>query len=86
VRCCAHALGVHENTVRYRLARVERLTGLCVCADASDQLTVQLGLLVLRLEDRLPTVGPAPDRRWRSPQPVGTEGSAPRARARRTAT
>jgi len=82
VRCCAHALGVHENTVRYRLARVERLTGLCVCADASDQLTVQLGLLVLRLEDRLPTVGPAPDRRWRSPQPRGDGGlRSPRPRA-----
>ena len=54
VRCSAHALGVHENTVRYRLARIEGMTGLRLCADADHQLTAQLALLVLRLEGRLP--------------------------------
>jgi DNA-binding PucR family transcriptional regulator len=43
-------LGVHENTVRYRLARVHALTGLDVAGDASDQLSVQMALLVLRLQ------------------------------------
>jgi DNA-binding PucR family transcriptional regulator len=44
------SLGVHENTVRKRLARVQDLTGLDVAADAGDQLSVQTALLVLRLE------------------------------------
>jgi sugar diacid utilization regulator len=54
VRRSAAALRVHENTVRYRLARIEELTGLAVAGDADAQLTVQLALLVLRLEGRLP--------------------------------
>jgi sugar diacid utilization regulator len=49
VRLSATRLGIHENTVRYRLARVCALTGLDVAADAGDQLTVQMSLLVLRL-------------------------------------
>jgi len=36
--------------VRYRLARVHALTGLDVAGDAGDQLTVQMSLLVLRLQ------------------------------------
>jgi sugar diacid utilization regulator len=51
IRQSAAALNVHENTVRYRLARVHALTGLDVAADASDQLSVQMSLLVLRLRD-----------------------------------
>ena len=50
VRLSAARLGIHENTVRYRLARVHSLTGLDVAADAGDQLTVQMSLLVLRLQ------------------------------------
>jgi sugar diacid utilization regulator len=50
VRLSAARLGIHENTVRYRLARVLALTGLDVAADAGDQLTVQMSLLVLRLQ------------------------------------
>lgn len=50
VRGSASALGIHENTVRYRLARVHQLTGLDVAADANDQLSVQMALLVLRLQ------------------------------------
>ncbi|WP_342661507.1 hypothetical protein Rruber_05296 (plasmid) [Rhodococcus ruber] len=50
VRGSAQRLGVHENTVRLRLARVHALTGLDVAGDASDQLSVQTALLVLRLQ------------------------------------
>jgi sugar diacid utilization regulator len=50
VRESAVKLGVHENTVRLRLAKVRHLTGLDVAADASAQLSVQTALLVLRLK------------------------------------
>jgi DNA-binding PucR family transcriptional regulator len=56
VRRSAPALGVHENTIRYRLTRIEEMTGLCVGSDSTDQLTAQLALLVLRLEGRLPDI------------------------------
>jgi sugar diacid utilization regulator len=49
VRRAALALGVHENTVRYRLARIEELTGLGVTRDADGQLTAELALIVLQL-------------------------------------
>jgi DNA-binding PucR family transcriptional regulator len=61
VRRSAVALGVHENTIRYRLARMEELTGLGVAASSDDQLTAQLALLVLRLEGRLPPLPAAAD-------------------------
>ena len=50
VRGSAQRLGVHENTVRLRLARVHALTGLDVAGNASDQLSAQTALLVLRLQ------------------------------------
>lgn len=50
VRESSTRLGIHENTVRLRLAKVQDLTGLEVAADANDQLSVQTALLVLRLE------------------------------------
>jgi sugar diacid utilization regulator/GAF domain-containing protein len=50
IRHSAAALGIHENTVRYRLNRVHRLTGLDVASDAHAQLSVQTALLVLRLQ------------------------------------
>jgi sugar diacid utilization regulator/GAF domain-containing protein len=53
VRRSATSLGVHENTVRYRLSRIEELTGLDIINDGNAQLAVQLALLILRLEDRL---------------------------------
>jgi sugar diacid utilization regulator len=53
VRGSAAALEVHENTIRHRLARVESLIGLAVASNADDQMTVQLALMVLRLEGRL---------------------------------
>jgi sugar diacid utilization regulator len=56
IRRAAGHLGVHENTIRYRLTRIHELTGLAVASDADDQLTAQLALLVLRLEGHLPDV------------------------------
>jgi len=50
VRVAAAKLGVHENTIRFRLARVREATGLDVAGKASDQLSVQTALLVLRLK------------------------------------
>lgn len=52
----AAILGVHTNTIRYRMARIEKLTGLDVASDANAQLTTQLALLVLRLNGQLPLV------------------------------
>jgi hypothetical protein len=59
VRESAHRLGIHENTVRLRLAKVHDLTGLEVASDANHQLTAQTALLVLRLEGHpdVPPVG-----------------------------
>jgi sugar diacid utilization regulator len=53
VRRSARALAVHENTIRYRLSRIESRTGLAVGHSSNDQLTAQLALLVLRLEGAL---------------------------------
>lgn len=50
VRESASQLGIHENTVRLRLAKIHDLTGLDVASDANDQLSAQTALLVLRLE------------------------------------
>jgi sugar diacid utilization regulator len=63
VRLSAARLGIHENTVRYRLARVHALTGLDVAGDAGDQLTVQMSLLVLRLQGHpaLPSFASEPE-------------------------
>lgn len=44
----AHALGVHENTLRYRLGRLEQLTGLDL-RDPQAQFRLQLGLELLEL-------------------------------------
>lgn len=57
VRESAGRLGIHENTVRLRLAKVHDLTGLEVASDANDQLVAQTALLVLRLEGH-PAVPP----------------------------
>jgi sugar diacid utilization regulator len=59
VRLASAELGVHENTVRLRLAKVRTATGLDVAADANDQLSVQTALLVLRLQGHpaLPAIG-----------------------------
>jgi sugar diacid utilization regulator len=54
IRRAATALDVHENTIRYRLGRIEEATGLPVATDADAQLTAQLAILVLRLQGRIP--------------------------------
>jgi GAF domain-containing protein len=53
IRRCAVCLGVHENTIRYRLARIEELTGLNVTHDPDAALGARLSLLVLMLQGRL---------------------------------
>jgi sugar diacid utilization regulator len=50
VRVSAAQLGIHENTVRLRLARISAATGLDLAANANDQLSAQTALLVLRLQ------------------------------------
>ena len=69
VRRAARLLGVHTNTVRYRMAGVEKLTGLDVATDSQSQLTAQLAILVLRLGGRLPLV--------RNRVPAGPESGDP---------
>jgi sugar diacid utilization regulator len=55
VRHCADALGVHRNTVRYRLGNIERMTRLAVTTDEDDYLTAQLAVHVLRLHGLVPS-------------------------------
>jgi GAF domain-containing protein len=54
VSATAEGLGVHKNTVRYRLGRIRELTGLDVLEDADAQLAAHMSLIVLRLEGALP--------------------------------
>ncbi|HEY1968053.1 MAG TPA: GAF domain-containing protein [Pseudonocardia sp.] len=56
VRRAAELLGVHPNTVRYRLANIERVTQLAVTTDDDAYLAAQMALLVLRLSGRLPLI------------------------------
>lgn len=53
VRRSAASLGVHENTIRYRLSRVAEITGLDLAANPDHQLSGQLAVLILRLQGRL---------------------------------
>jgi sugar diacid utilization regulator len=57
IRRAATALDVHENTIRYRLGRIEEAIGIPIATDADAQLTAQLALLVLRLQGRLVEAG-----------------------------
>lgn len=54
-RRTAESLSLHENSVRYRLTRIEDLTGLSVTHDPESQMHARLALLVLLLQGRLPT-------------------------------
>jgi GAF domain-containing protein len=54
IRRSAACLNLHENTIRYRLSRIEELTGLAVTHDPDAQLRARLLLLVLLLQGRLP--------------------------------
>ena len=60
IRRCAVRLGVHENTIRYRLARIEELTGMPVTHDPDAQLRARLSMLVLMLQGRVPAPVEAP--------------------------
>jgi GAF domain-containing protein len=59
VREAALDLDVHENTIRYRLSRVAKLTGLDPMMDAEAQLSLQLAVIILRLHGRLAPAPPA---------------------------
>ncbi|WP_051247582.1 PucR family transcriptional regulator [Nocardioides halotolerans] len=61
VRESAARLGIHENTVRLRMAKIHDLTGLDVAGNSNDQLSAQTALLVLRLEGH-PAIPPFEDR------------------------
>jgi sugar diacid utilization regulator len=54
VRSCADALAVHPNTVRYRLAAIERRTGLAVTTEDDAYQTAQLAVHVLRMHGLMP--------------------------------
>jgi DNA-binding PucR family transcriptional regulator len=57
VRGAATALHLHENTIRYRLSRIEELTGLQMFTQAADQLSAQLAVTALRLRGTLAPAG-----------------------------
>lgn len=59
VRRCARVLGVHENTVRYRLGRIEKLTGLDLLNDAGGQLRAELTVSAMRLVGDVPWESPS---------------------------
>ena len=76
LRLTATALGVHENTIRYRFAKIRELSGLDIYGDADDQTTALLALRVLQLEGVRPwgstvTASPRPTANL-SPVAVGT--------------
>jgi sugar diacid utilization regulator len=54
LRLTASALGVHENTIRYRFAKIRELSGLDIYGDADDQTTALLALRVLQLQGLRP--------------------------------
>ncbi|MBN8866286.1 MAG: GAF domain-containing protein [Solirubrobacterales bacterium] len=61
IRQSAASLDVHENTIRYRLGRIEEITGLDLASNSDDQLSGQMALLVLRLQGRMPSAEEVPD-------------------------
>ncbi len=60
IRQSASSLEVHENTIRYRLGRIEEVTGLDLASNSDDQLAGQMALLVLRLQGHVPSEEEAP--------------------------
>jgi sugar diacid utilization regulator len=52
IRKTAATLQVHENTIRYRLAKFAEATGLDVMTDTRAQVTAQVALLILSLQGR----------------------------------
>ena len=80
VRTSAKRLGLHENTIRYRLSRVLDLTGLDVTSDTDAQLTVQVALSILHIQGRLPALSREGDSSYDS---TGTTAALPPSRAAR---
>jgi hypothetical protein len=76
VKASAATLAVHENTVRYRLARIHELTGLDVAASSDDQLTAQVALRVLQLQGRRPWSVTSPRADAPTPPPHLAESGA----------
>jgi GAF domain-containing protein len=54
VRSAATELGVHHNTVRYRLSQIRELTGLQVATNTRDLLAAQLALTMLEMDEAGP--------------------------------
>jgi sugar diacid utilization regulator len=54
VRAAAEALHVHPNTVRYRLTRIQALTGLNLIDDTNARVAAHMSLTILRLGGDLP--------------------------------
>ena len=65
IRRSAACLDLHENTIRYRLSRIEDLTGLAITHDPDAQLRARLLLLVLLLQGRLPAPADGSERALR---------------------
>jgi GAF domain-containing protein len=76
IRMCAVRLGVHENTIRYRIARLEELTGLAITHDPDAQLGARLSMLVLTLNGSLPVGDPGADQSVGSSQELKLVGAA----------
>lgn len=72
VRHASDRIGVHENTVRYRVRRVQEITGLSL-DDPVAQMSLQMAVMLSRLRGAL---GPADVMRDEDPKPQ--EGSAGR--------
>lgn len=53
IRAAADALDVHENTIRYRVRRIEEVSGLAVRSDAVAQMEARMALLVLAARRRM---------------------------------
>jgi sugar diacid utilization regulator len=53
-RDAAAALGVHQNTVRYRLGSIAKQTRLDVLGSPGDELMARLAVGILRMQGRLP--------------------------------
>lgn len=56
IRAAAEALDVHENTIRYRVGRIEEVSGLAIRTDALAQMEARMALLVLDAQRRVAAV------------------------------
>ena len=53
IRAVAEALGKHENTIRYRVGRIEEVSGLAIRTDALAQMEARMALLVMDVQRRV---------------------------------